>query len=854
MLHDGWSIRSSDGLDAGGAAISTTCFQPAADWKAATVPSTVVAALVADGVYADPDVGENLRDIPGTDYGPGLNFSNFPMSADSPFKPSWWYRVDFNLPPSGDRDRTFLHFNGINYKANIWLNGKLVADNVEIAGMYRRYDLDVTGIAAPGHHNVLAVEVTAPGKTDLSDTFIDWNPMPPDKNMGIWHDVYVTTSGPVTVRHPMVKSEIAMPALDSAKLTIEADLENHLGKSVTGTLTAKVGSVTVTEDITLAAHEKRAVKLDSAAHPGLAFKKPQLWWPYQLGTPHLYDLSLSFDIGGKTSDSSTSKFGIRQVGAKLNKDKHLVYSVNGKPLLIRGAGYTSNMMLRFDDDRDEKEMHLVKDMGLNAIRLEGKLADNHLLDVTDREGILVFAGWECCNIWQYFYEWTDETKAVAKASLEDQIYRLRGRPSLASWWNGSDLSPSAEMEKAYINVLKAEDWPNPYQASADEKPSTVTGPTGVKMTGPYDYVPPSYWYIDKDNGGAFGFNTETSPGPAVPNVESIKKFIPAGDLWPFDKVWKLHCGGVPFDQLDPFTSAMNARYGKAKDLADFAMKSQVLAYDGERAMFEAYRRNKYTSTGVIQWMLNDGWPSFIWHLYDYYLSAGGGYYGTKKANQPLHIQYSYDNRSVVVVNALQQAFQGMKASVDVYDFNLTELSSQQQTLDVAPDSSTVVLTIPDPAPTTTTWFVKLSLSDSAGKLVSDNFYWLSTKAVKLDWNNTTFQYTPTLADADMTELDGLPQVALDATATNAGSGASRTTTVTVKNPSTSLAFMVELRLDQGAGGGEVLPSTWSDNYFSLLPGEQRQVVASYADADLGGATPSVAVTGWNIKPATVKPQ
>lgn len=854
MLHDGWSIRSSDGLDASGSTLSTTCFHPGQAWQAATVPSTVLAALIADGVYPDPDVGANLRKIPGADYGLGLNFSNFPMPAGSPFKPSWWYRVEFALPPSGERDRTYLHFKGINYKANIWLNGKLVADETQIAGMYRRYDLDVTGVAAPGRHNVLAVQVTAPSTTDLADTFIDWNPMPPDKNMGIWHDVYVTTSGPVTVRHPMVKSKVSMPSLDSAALTVEAVVENRLDEPVSGTLTAKVGSVTVSEDMTLDAHEKRAVQLDPAAHPELVFDKPQLWWPYQLGQPHLYDLALSFKVDGKVSDSVESQFGIRETSATMTKDQHLVYSVNGQRLLVRGAGYTSDMMLRFDDSRDEKEMRLVKDMGLNAIRLEGKLADDHLLDVTDREGILVIAGWECCNIWERFIEWGDDTKAVAKASMQDQIYRLRGRASLLSWWNGSDHHPRPDVEKTYIAVLKAENWPNPYQASADEEPSDVTGATGVKMTGPYDYVPPVYWYIDKDNGGAFGFNTETSPGPAVPNVESIDKFIPSGHRWPFDDVWKLHCGGIPFDQLDPFTKAMNARYGKAKDLADYAMKSQVLAYDGERAMFEAFRRNKYTSTGVIQWMLNDAWPSFIWHLYDYYLSAGGGYYGTKKANQTLHIQYSYDDRSVVVANALGQGFQAMKASVEVYDFNLTKLFSQAVAINVPPDSSTVVLKLPDPAPATTTWFVKLTLQDSAGKVASDNFYWLSTRPDKLDWDNTSFQYTPTLQHGDLTELDTLPDVTLDAEATQVGSGASQGTAVTVNNPSKNLAFMVELRLVKGKTGGEVLPSTWSDNYFTLLPDEQRQVVASYAESDLEGAKPTVKVTGWNVDPATLQPK
>ena len=237
--------------------------------------------------------------------------------------------------------------------------------------------------------------------------------------------------------------------------------------------------------------------------------------------------------------------------------------------------------------------------------------------------------------------------------------------------NGSDNPPVAEVEKKYIEIVKELDWPNPFESSATERPTEVSGKTGVKMTGPYDWVPPNYWLLDKTRGGAHGFNTETGPGPAIPPIESLRKMLPEDHLWPVNTWWDYHAGGGAFKDLKIFTTALNARYGPSGGVEEFARKAQVMAYEGHRAMFEAFGRNKYTSTGVIQWMLNNAWPSMIWHLYDWYLRPGGSYFGAKKANEPLHIQYSYDDGSVVVVNSFYQAYPGMKARAWVYNIDMT---------------------------------------------------------------------------------------------------------------------------------------------------------------------------------------
>ena len=281
-------------------------------------------------------------------------------------------------------------------------------------------------------------------------------------------------------------------------------------------------------------------------------------------------------------------------------------------------------------------------MGLNTVRLEGKLETDEFFDLTDRHGILVMAGWCCCDHWERWPKWTPRDLKIAEESLRSQMYRLRSRPSLLMWLNGSDNPPPADIETMYLNVEKECRWPNPILSSATAKTSTVSGITGVKMTGPYDYVAPAYWLLDSKTGGAHGFNTETGPGPAVPPVESLREMLPAEHLWPIDDWWNFHAGGGQFRDIRVFSEALNARYGTATGLEDFAFKSQLMTYEAMRAMFEAFSRNKYTSTGVIQWMLNNAWPSLIWHLYDYYLRPGGGYFGAKKAMEPIHPLYSYD--------------------------------------------------------------------------------------------------------------------------------------------------------------------------------------------------------------------
>jgi exo-1,4-beta-D-glucosaminidase len=456
-------------------------------------------------------------------------------------------------------------------------------------------------------------------------------------------------------------------------------------------------------------------------------------------------------------------------------------------------------------------------------------------------------GWTCCDAWEQWSNWKEEQHKIAADSLRSQIRILRNHPSVFVWLYGSDGPPPANVEKMYLGILKELQWPNPSVSSASATATTVTGESGVKMTGPYEYVPPVYWLADTKAGGAFGYNTETSPGPAIPPRESLERFIPKDHLWPIDDVWNFHSGGERFTTIDVFTDGLNRRYGTATSLDDDLRKAQAMTYDGQRAMFEAYGRNKYTATGVIQWMLNNAWPSLIWHLYDYYLVPAGGYFGAKKAMEPIHVQYSYDDNSVAVVNSTYETIKGVKVSAKLYNLDATEKGSREGTMNVAPDSSTKAFDLPKVDDLTKTYFVRLQLHDSEGKLLSDNFYWLSTKPDVLDWKHKKDTvYTPQAEFADLSGLNTLPQVRLDVKSVKKDQGSKAGTLVSVRNPGSSIAFMVHLRVTKGKGGEDLTPILWSDNYFSLLPGEEKEVTARYESSDLEGKAAILEVDGYNV--------
>ena len=858
-LREGWRLQTSAKVEAKGEVISTPQFSPQG-WHEGTVPTTVVAALVKDKTLPDPFFGMNLRNFPGVTYPIGGNFSNVAMAADSPYAVSWWYRKQFDVPAAYRGKAVWLKFDGINYRANVWLNGKQIANSDTVAGAWRTYEFNVTAAAKPGAENVLAVQVFSPTENDLAITFVDWNPAPPDKNMGLWRDVYLTDSGPVALRYPTVVSKVNSPANNRAQLTVTAQVKNSTGQSIKGTLKGQIEDVKFEQEVELAANEAKDVTFTPGHFAQLFFAKPRLWWPAQMGTPNLYPLTMDFEIGGAVSDESHTEFGIREINSDLNSVGGRAFHINGKNILIRGGGWTPDMMLREDSQRLRDEMRYVRDMGLNTVRLEGKLETQEFYELADHEGILVMAGWCCCDFWERWPRWKPQDFEIAKQSLRDQIYRLRSHPSLVMWLNGSDNAPPPDVEQMYLDVEKELFWPNPVVSSATGKETSLTGDSGVKMTGPYEYIAPSYWEVDTPEGqpgrkqcnpggcgGAYGFNTETSMGPAVPPVESIRAMVGQEHMWPIDDVWNYHAGGGEFKTIGVFNDALANRYGKSDNVEDFATKSQMQTYEGVRAMYEAYSRNKYQATGVIQWMLNNAWPSMIWHLYDYYLRPGGGYFGAKRAMEALHPIFGYDDHAIWLVSSQYMDAKGLKLTTKIYNLDMTEKFSQENRVDAAADGTAKIFTLPDVQGLSPTYFLVLRLEDSVGKLVGSNFYWLSTKPETLDWAKSNWWTTPTASFADFSALSQLPKVKLKVTDRTERRGEEAITHVTLENPGQSLAFFVRLKVDKGAKGDEILPVVWEDNYISLLPGEKREVNATYHAGELRGAKATVEVSGWNLE-------
>jgi exo-1,4-beta-D-glucosaminidase len=380
----------------------------------------------------------------------------------------------------------------------------------------------------------------------------------------------------------------------------------------------------------------------------------------------------------------------------------------------------------------------------------------------------------------------------------------------------------------------------------------VTGESGVKMSGPYDYVAPSYWYVDRQHGGAFGFNTETSPGPAIPSLASRQKFLPDPDAWPPSAAWNYHDGSGGFATLKVFDEAMEAVYAKPHSAAEYERLAGAMEYDSERAMFEAYSKNKYTSTGVVQWMLNNAWPSMIWHLYDYYLDAGAGYFGTKKACEPLHIQYSYDDLSVVVVNSTYEPVAGLDASVHVHNLAWKELYTSEAALNAGADSAQRVFSIPESLyeGADKIFFIDLTLSDASGSVLSRNFYWVPGTLTTFDWPKTEYTHTPALRQEDMTALANLPPAKVTAHAEIENTSRGRELRLHLDNGSGVLAFQISASI-RTSSGGLIAPVLWSDNWIELVPGESRTLTALLPDS--APSDTIVQIGGWNIASETITP-
>ncbi|WP_168203419.1 glycoside hydrolase family 2 protein [Oceanispirochaeta crateris] len=845
-----WKIHPSISVKEKGQKLSSE-YTDKSQWIDVSVPSTVLGALVKSGLYKDIYKDKNLLDI-----------------DTNQFKTSWLYFSEFDLKPLELDYTAILSFKGINYRANIWLNGTLIADKSQIFGTYRHWNFQIEEYLKE-KNNKLAVEIFPPEKGDFSIGFVDWNPGPPDKNMGLFRDVSLEFNKGISISSPCVTSHLNTPDYSQAELTVAAILQNHSSESIMGLLKASIGSISLSKQMNLDPHQSIDVDFTSDDYKDLIIENPKLWQPNNVGDPHLYRLELEFYINDALSDSTVTNFGIRSVSDYLTDEGHRGYIINGKKLLIKGAGWTDDLLLEDTYDSIETQVRYARDMNLNCIRLEGFWGkDQTIYDLCDQYGMLVMVGWSChweheCHMGVpvdplYGAVSTPEAIELIAESWKDQLLSIRHHPSIFVWTVASDMVPHPDLERRYIEIFKKWDSSRPYLNSTggvgSEQSiitnavieSTISGSSGVKMLGPYDHTPPVYWYTNTNLGGAYGFNTETCPGANVPPLDSLKKMFSSELLWPINDTWNFHCGLYEFASISRFKEALDERYGVSNTIKEFAMKSQVMNYELMRPMFEAFQNNKGKSTGIIQWMLNSAFPSLYWQLFDSYLMPNGAYYGVKKACEPLHLLYNYGSNQVILINDFDKR-QQVDIQIRIFDINSKEIFYQKTQSISEPDSSFPVLEIPGNLPLSSVYFLDLRLLDK-NEEISSNFYWLSQQKDVLDYEAVVGDfgfYTPSKEHADYTELMSLPFPQIDSTLTINDLEDEQIYQITLKNTSNKIAFFLVLDLINTEVDNPILPVFWSENYFSLLPHEIKSVSARVKRRDVPSKSTELRIKGWN---------
>ena len=867
LLSKEWQTQSSDKVKENGSVISTGKFKPD-DWYTTSVPSTILAALCKNGVFPDPYYGENLRKIPG--YRDGIWYS---MPDDSPFRIPYWYRTEFSLARRAGQ-KVWLCFDGINYKANIWLNGKQVADSNTVVGMFKRFVFDVTDHVT-ADKNYLAVQITAPGQshgrnnkqTDMECTssWDDHCPYPPDGNMGIWRDVYVKVTGPVTLKHPNVVSALDLPSAGAARLNVSAEAHNAAKNAVAGVLRAVISdvdniaeggtsksrgaNVVVCQPLTLEPGETRQIELSPDTFDELQIRDPRLWWPNPLGPQNLYKLRLEFETDGEVSDSASINFGVREITTGLDERGWRVIRYNGRNILGRGGTWmTSDLLLRFSRRRYESMLRYAKEMNWNLMRVEGYSIKElpEFYDMCDKYGIMIAP--------EIFARNTRDHELQLEC-FKEHLLEIRHHPSVVHFIGHDETVPSPTIDAGYRELIQKYAPYITYQAGSGGTAEGRAGMGGSRTGGPWNFSPPSYYYgrhahthwTVREREYASGATYSGGIGGEVAPAENFYRFLPQADVWPPSKsAWRFHtiCPGTWLDgheegKLVPsFTKLLNRRYGAAKSIEQFSYKAQIVTLETMRALHEVVGRNKYDCTFLLTWKFNSPWPTTLsWNVVDWYLAPTGAYYGTKKACEPLHVQYSYDDDTIYVINSHYQSFEGLKVVAKVYDLNMTERYSRTSTIDIEADSSNKVFAIDRPASLTRTHFLKLELKDKADNLVCSNFYWLSTEPDEF---------------ADFTDLDKLAEVDLNISYSVQRQGGVCYLYVDLENPSSTLAFAVNPKIKKSACGDLVLPIYWQDNYFSVLPGETRRVKVEFHARDLGTTEPVLVIDGWNTSKKVMK--
>ena len=822
----GWQMQDAAKVESPAAIVSAAGFHPQG-WYAATVPGTVLTTLVNNHVYPEPLYGENMRAIP-----------------ESLNKTSYWYRTTVTVPAAYKGRHIWLHFGGINYSAQIWVNGH---DAGKMRGAFIRGDFDISEFVRSGGHATLAVlvspqphpgvphehtvalgvgknggETALDGPTFLSTIGWDWLPAVRDRDTGIWLPVTMDATGPIVVKDPFVTAELS-PSHDAADLHISATLENKSPKPVTGTLigviqlqNAQDSKITFQKSVTIAGSGVEAIALDSSSTPELHLASPKLWWPNGYGPQNLYTLTLRFDIGRNNSSTETRQFGIRKIEYQVADSENLTLSVNGVRVMARGGNWgLDEAMKRISRERLEAQFHMHALANLNIIRnWVGQSTSPDFYDMADKYGILL---WD-----EFFQPNPSDGPDVADiptyiANVTDKVVRYRNHPAIAVWCARNEGYPPKELDDQLKGLMSKLDPTRLYQSnSADGR--------GVSSHGPYYWRSPRFFYALNES-----FKTETG-SVSVPTMESIQGMMPEKDWETINDDWAQHDMASGAQRGDEFPKTLAERYGHIRNLADFVRKGQLATYEAFRAMYEGRNAEMFKkTTGIITWMSHPAQPSFVWQLYHYDLEPNAALYAAKKASEPVHVQLNEANRGIEVVNNRPDALNGLKVKVLIYRSDGRRSSQKIYDAPPVPGSTTIkVAQLDVSARITPIYFIKLVLTDQEGKELSTNFYWQHVAQDQFDG------------------LENLPTVTLDATAESRTDGDKTLLTVTLTNNTQNVALLTHLQLHQKKSGRRVLPVFYSDNYISLLPGESSTVTIEAATKDLDGDSPLIELDGYNV--------
>ncbi len=883
-LSGGWKLAAAPDVHATAEAISSPGFD-AKSWMPAIVPGTVLSTMIANGVYPDPDYGLNNLDIPEL-----LN------------RQDYWYRAAFTAPKEKADHHLRLVFDGINYQAEVWLNGQRLG---EMRGAFIRGIFDVTGKLKPNGENVVAVRVSPPpfpgipneqsivfgaglnggameldGPTFMATEGWDWFPPMHDRDTGLWQGVRLLASGAVALGDPQVVTHLPLPDITQADLDISVPLDNQLGEPVRGELTASFEGVTVRKAVTLAPGDTTVV-LTPAEFPQLHLDHPRLWWPNGYGKPNLYHLDLKFTTAGTVSAEKTLDFGVREVTYELSLlDNHgdlrrldydptldrtalasavdvthsamrevpggwaasvtegdddspalhvvadnratpdLILKVNGVRIAVRGGSWgMDDTRKRISREHLEPFFRMDRDANVNIIRnWQGQNTEPIFYELADKYGLMV---------WNDFWEVTQDSNAEAGDSslflrnAKDTILRYRNHPSIVMWCGRNEGVPQPAINTGLIALTHTLDGTRYYSPASNQ--------VNLEPSGPYSYEEPADYFTKLDRGFAVEVGT-----PSLPTLEWFSRWLPAVDSWPIDDDWGYH-NWHPYGALN---DAMQAQFGSSDSLADYVRKAQMMNYVDYRAIFEGFNQHLWAPNGGrLLWMTQPAWPSMLWGILSSDYDAQASYYATKKACEPLHVQLDPSDNQVAVIDTTRDALPGAVVRATVYSLDGKQLLHVQQTVDAAADNVTPAMHLDlTPLMGTGTVLVRLELLDAQGALRSQNTYWRAAK-------DAGFRAMDAMQPASVSvEAQLLPRAANDT--------GDRTVQVRLRNIATVPALEAKLVLEQ-ADGKQLLPAYYSDNYVSLLPGEERTITID-APADEVKGSLHCKLRGWNVVPTLEK--